>query len=127
VNSKDIKKIEKMLDNDKKAEKKIKDFEKTLESAKSADPKKLHLWLEIYNNATNDRTCASALFAQAFAQLGTSAADHMSMGPTLVKYLERMTKANEQLIALAQIISKEMEAISQVNTDSIFEQIEETT
>lgn len=127
MNSKDIKKIEKMLDNDKKAEQKIKDFEKILESAKSADPKKLHLWLEIYNNATNDRTCASALFTQAFSQLGTSAADHMSMGTTLVKYLERMTKANEQLISLAQIISKEMEAVSQLNTDSIFAQIEEKT
>ena len=125
MNSSDIKKIEKMLDSDKKSKQKIKDFEKILEIAKTSDPKKLHLWLEIYNNAINDRACASALFAQAFSQLGTSSADHMSMGSTLVKYLERMTKSNEQLISLAQIISKEMESANQVNTDSIFAQIEE--
>jgi len=114
-----------MLDSNKKAEQKIKNFEKVIMEVKNTDPKKLHLWLEIYNNATNDRTCASALFTQAFSQLGSSAADHMSMGPTLVKYLERMTKANEQLISLAQLITKEMEQTTQIDTDVIFAQIEE--
>jgi ABC-type Fe3+-citrate transport system substrate-binding protein len=124
MSSSDMKKIEKMLEDEKKAEKKIKDFEKILGEMKNLDPKKFHLWLEIYNNAKSDRVCASALFTQAFSQLGSSSADHVTVGPTLVRYLERMTKSNEQLLTLSQIISKEIETSSTVDTDDIFAQIE---
>ena len=121
----EIKKIEKMLENDKVAAKKISEFEEILSEIEDLDRRKLFLWLEIYNNAKNDRVCASALFTQAFAQLGGSASEHVTMGPTLVKYLERMTKANDQLISLASLVTKEIEKASTVDADIIFSQIEE--
>jgi len=120
----DVKKIEKMLDSDKDVQKKINNFQKILDDMDGVDPKKIHLWLEIYDNACNDRVCASALFAQAFSQLGLSHTDHMTLGPTLVKYLERMTKSNEQLLQLAQLISKEIERTNTIDTDTIFAKIE---
>ena len=120
----DAKKIEKLLENDKVATKKIDEFEQILKSIDELDERKLFLWSEIYNNAKNDRVCASALFTQAFAQLGNSGTEHVTMGPTLVKYLERMNKANEQLLSLASLITKEIEQKNTVDANSIFEQIE---
>lgn len=121
----DAKKIEKMMEKNQQTEKKIKTFEKLLDEMSGVEPQKMHLWLEIYNNATNDRTTASALFTQGFMQLGDSSADHITIGPTLVKYLERMTKSNDQLLSLSQIISKEVEKQTAVDTDDIFSKIEE--
>ena len=47
----DAKKIEKLLENDKVAIKKIGEFEDILNSIENLDERKLFLWLEIYNNA----------------------------------------------------------------------------
>ena len=120
----DIKKIDKLLAKNDSAEKKIEEFEKILDKFDDLDEKKRFLWLEIYNNAKNDRICASALFAQAFAQLGSTGPEHVTLGATLVKYLERMTKANDQLLSLANIIAKDIEQKSAVDADDIFSKIE---
>jgi len=119
-----IKKIEKLLESDKDANKKITEFEKILSDVENLDQRKMFLWLEIYNNAKNDRVCASALFTQAFKELGGTAAEHSTLGPTLVKYLERMTKANDQLLSLASLVTKEIESQISLDTDNIFERIE---
>jgi len=42
-----------------------------------------------------------------------------------VKYLERMSKSNEQLLTLAQIVAKEVEKKVSMDTNDIFSQIEE--
>ena len=124
VKATDVKKIEKLVESDKTAKEKIDRFEKILSDIEGLDDRKMFLWLEIYNNAKNDRVCASALFSQAFSQLGGTAAEHVTMGPTLVKYLERMTKANDQLLSLVSLITREIEKQNSVDTDDIFTQIE---
>tara|TARA_R110000824_G_scaffold60853_5_gene162367 strand:+ start:29831 stop:30208 length:378 start_codon:yes stop_codon:yes gene_type:complete len=117
-------KIEKLLETDKAASKKISEFEEILSNMSDLDQRKMFLWTEIYNNAKNDRVCASALFTQAFSQLGVTGSEHITLGPTLVKYLERMTKANDQLLSLAGLITKEIEQQKSLNSEDIFEQIE---
>tara|TARA_B100000029_G_scaffold456196_1_gene484000 strand:- start:100 stop:477 length:378 start_codon:yes stop_codon:yes gene_type:complete len=124
MKAQDVKKIEKLLESDKDANKKITEFEEILDNVENLDQRKMFLWLEIYNNAKNDRVCASALFTQAFKELGGTAAEHSTLGPIIVKYLERMTKANDQLLALAGLVTKEIEAQKMVNADDIFEKIE---
>ena len=119
-----VKKIEKLLETDKAASKKISEFEEILSNIDNLDQRKMFLWTEIYNNAKNDRVCASALFTQAFSQLGGAGAEHVTLRPTLVKYLERMTKANDQLLSLASLVTKEIEQQSTVSSDDIFEEIE---
>jgi cell fate (sporulation/competence/biofilm development) regulator YlbF (YheA/YmcA/DUF963 family) len=123
MEAKDAKKIEKLLETDKAAKKKLTEFEQIL-SETDIDPKKMFLWLEVYNNAKSDRVCASALFTQAFSQLGGTSAEHVTLGPTLVKYLERMNKSNEQLLSLANLITKELERQNSVDAEDIFSQIE---
>lgn len=119
------KKIEKLLDDNKQAQVKIESFEKVLQNMEGLDPQKLTLWLEIYNNATADRANASALLSGAFVLLGQTSADHMSLGPTLVKYLERMTKSNDQLLALAQVVAKEVDKQTALDTEDLFTKIED--
>ena len=53
-----------------------------------------------------------------------STADHISVGPTLSKYLERMNKSNDQLIKLADLIAKEEERAEAVDPDDIFSKID---
>ena len=120
----DAEKIEKLTSADTAAAEKINEFEAILRRVDGLDSRKMFLWLEIYNNAKDDRTCASALFTQAYTQLGTTSSEHVTLGATLVKYLERMNKANEQLLSLANIITKEIEKQTAVDAEDIFSQIE---
>ena len=100
------------------------DFEDVVNSAKGLDEKKRLLWKQIYKNAVDDRASAGILFTNAFSSMGQTSTDHMAMGTTLVKYLEKMSKANQQLLDLSSIISRDDEQNSQVDPDDIFRQIE---
>ena len=100
------------------------DFEEVVNSAKGLDEKKRLLWKQIYKNAVDDRASAGILFTNAFSSMGQAATDHIAMGTTLVKYLEKMSKANQQLLELSSIISRDDEQNSQVDPDDIFRQIE---
>jgi len=119
-----IKKIENLLEKNKATEKKLETFEETLRGMTGVEAQKILLWLEIYDNASSDRAIASALFTQGFTMLGQTSGEHISIGPLLVKYLERMTKSNDQLLALSQIIAKEVEKEATMASDDIFEKIE---
>jgi hypothetical protein len=119
-----IKKVDKLMADDKSAQVKIRSFGKILKEIEGVEEQKLYLWTEIYNNAANDRATACALLAQCFAALGQGAAEHMALGGTLVKYLERMSKSNDQLLALAQVVAKEIEAQATLDADELFAAIE---
>ena len=83
-----IKKVDKLMEDDKSAQVKIRSFGKILKEIEGVEEQKLYLWTEIYNNAANDRATACALLAQCFAALGQGAAEHMALGGTLVKQIE---------------------------------------
>jgi hypothetical protein len=117
------KKIDKLLDKVKKSEQKIKDFSDILGNLQSVDDKQKALWKEIYENAVSDRERASVLFTEAYKTMGTSAADHSSMGTTMSKYLERMCKSNDQILHLADLINKAEQSESRVNPDELFDKI----
>ena len=98
------KKIDQMMDEVKKSNEKIDNFSELLNSLESTDEKRRVLWQEIYENAVSDRERASILFTEAFKAMAGVTSDHISIGPTLVKYLERMCKSNGQLITLSEMI-----------------------
>lgn len=88
-------------------EKKIEHFNDMLQSIKDLDDKRRVLWQEIYSNAATDRENASILFTDTLMQVKGNAANHNILGPVIVKYIERMSKANDQILKLAELISKE--------------------
>lgn len=101
------------------------DFENLLNDSKGLDEKKKLLWKQIYRNAVDDRASAAILFENAFKTMGQSSTDHISMGSTLVKYLEKMTKSNQQLLELSALISKDEEQLANIDPDDIFNRIGE--
>ena len=52
-------------------------------------------------------------------------ANHSTHGSLATKYLERMSKSNDQIIKLAELIAKEHERQEAVSPDDIFKSIGE--
>ena len=109
------------LDKIKEKEKKIMQFGDLLQSVKDLDDKKKLLWTEIYNNAVDDRENASILFTDTLMQVKGNAANHNILGPVIAKYLERMSRANDKILKLAELIAKE--DAKEVDSNSIFDKI----
>ena len=116
-------KIDDLLAKVKDKEQKVKDFAEMLAGMASIDEKKKALWKEIYENAVSDRERASILFTEAYKAMGTGSSDHIAIGSTMSKYLERMSKSNDQILKLAELIAKEQEELETVAPDEIFDQI----
>ena len=108
-----------------KIEEKTKKFEEMLSELVSSDDKKKLLWKEIYENANLDRQNAHVLFVEAYTQMRTGLAEHVAIGATLSKYLERMNKSNEQLLKLADIIARAEVENSKIDPDDLFSQIKD--
>ena len=102
-------------------EKKIEQFASLLESITEIDDKKRLLWSEIYKNAIDDRENASILFTDTLMQVKGNAANHNILGPVIAKYLERMSRANDQILKLAELVAREDS--KPIDTDSIFDRI----
>lgn len=102
---------------------KVKGFEELLSSIENMEQKKKQLWKEIYENAFIDRMNAYMLFTDAYTNMSGGTADHVQLGAQMSKYIERMNKANDQLIKLAELIAKEEDRSSQIDTEDLFKQI----
>ena len=108
--------------NDKK-ENKIKNFADILDTIDSLENKKKMLWKEIYENALEDREKAKLLFNDAYISMQGGVNEHMNIGSVMSKYMERMSKSNDQILKLAELISKEEEKSEAVSEDDIFNKI----
>tara|TARA_R110000824_G_C14940425_1_gene649731 strand:+ start:343 stop:705 length:363 start_codon:yes stop_codon:yes gene_type:complete len=113
--------VGKQKENEKKL--KIKNFSDLLDSIGSVEAKKKLLWKEAYENALNDRSTAGALLTHLMQASLISKTDHVLNGPLMAKYLERMSKSNDQILRLAELISKENEN-EEISMDDIFSKIE---
>ncbi len=115
--------IDKMMEKLQENGKKVEQFSDILDGIENASDKKKMLWKEIYENAIVDRTNAHILFTDLYSQMGGSAADHATLGVTLTKYLERMSKSNEQLLNLAKQIAESESSSAEISEEEIFERI----
>tara|TARA_B100000674_G_C37958102_1_gene970656 strand:- start:161 stop:514 length:354 start_codon:yes stop_codon:yes gene_type:complete len=107
----------------KKQEDKIKNFADLLDSlTKTADKKKL-LWKESYQNAIDDRESAHILLTDLIKVSLNNSTNHLQFGTLMSKYLERMSKSNDQILKLAELIAKEQEEAENVTPDSIYDSI----
>ena len=102
---------------------KTEQFGALLESIENLEDKKKHLWREIYENAIVDRMNAYMLFTDVYGCMTGDKADHVTLGPMMAKYIERMNKSNDQLLKLADLIAKEEEKAAAIDPDGLFAQI----
>lgn len=97
---------------------KSKSFQDLLKEIKQISDKKKRLWLEIYENAIADRVMSEA-FISGLTSGGLGDIDkQITIAPHLQKYLEKMSRANDQLLQLAKLIhDAEMVAKEQSEDD----------
>lgn len=107
-----------------KEDKRLGQFKDLLDSLSSLEDKKKVLWLHIYENAILDRTNAYSLMLELTATIKGNPAEHTLNGPILSKYIERMSRANDQILKLAELVQKAQEEEDSVNPDEIWAQLE---
>ncbi len=103
-------------------EDKIKDFSDLLDSLENTEDKTKLLWKDAYKNSIDDRETASILVDDLLLQIQGNLNNHQVFGVLITKYLERMSKSNDQILKLAELISKE-DTESTVSVDDIFDEI----
>ena len=101
----------------------VRDFTKILDQIDTLDDKKKQLWKEIYENAISDRQNAYAMFVQLLAIVQQKSSEHAVHGRTIVSYMERMSRSNDQLIKLADIISRAERAAEAISSEDMFDKI----
>tara|TARA_B100000282_G_scaffold262842_1_gene212524 strand:- start:816 stop:1160 length:345 start_codon:yes stop_codon:yes gene_type:complete len=106
-----------------KQEVKIKEFSDLLDSLTNTEDKKKLLWKESYQNALDDRENANILLVDLMKVSMNNSTNHLQFGTLMAKYLERMSKSNDQILKLAELIAKEEEKNEMIDSESIFEQI----
>lgn len=96
---------------DKQIQDDIMSFGMLLDTITSAEERKKELWKKIHYNALIDRRNAFMMYADIIKLVENDATQHAVLGQHIAKYLERMSKANEQLIKLAEIVDSKVTAI----------------
>jgi hypothetical protein len=102
---------------------KTKDFGELLDELVDISEKKKKLWKEIYENALVDRHNAYSMFTQLVSITQDKSAEHAIHGRTVSSYLERMSKANEQLIRLAELIAKSESKTQEIDQEELYKKI----
>lgn len=119
----DVDKMLSKLEKNDKKENSIKNFSDILDNIDSLEDKKKMLWKEIYENSLDDREKAKMLFNDAYLSMTHDIPTHMNIGAIMSKYLERMSKSNDQILKLAELIAREEEKSEVLSDDDVFERI----
>lgn len=111
---------------EKQIQEQSKDFSELLDRVTSSEDRKKSLWKKIFYNALVDRRNAFMMYADLVKQIEKDPTQHAMLGTHVAKYLERMSKANEQLIKLAEIVDSKVEAIesTMVSNDRLLDAIQ---
>jgi hypothetical protein len=110
--------------NIKKQNKKIENFSDLLDSLSKTEDKKKLLWKEAYQNSLDDRENAHILLTDLLKVSLNNSTNHLQFGTLMSKYLERMSKSNDQILKLAELIAKEQEIADTISDDEIFNKIQ---
>ena len=108
----------------KSKEDKLEEFGDLLDTLSNTEDKKKLLWKEAYQNAIEDRTVASILVNDLLITIPGNSGNHAMHGVLMTKYLERMSKCNDQILKLAELIAKEQSKEENISPDEIFKQLE---
>lgn len=107
----------------KKQEERVRDFSELLSKIEGVDDKKKQLWHEIYENAITDRQNSFVMFVRLARLTESKSTEFAVHGPTMSKFLERMSRSNDQLIKLAELISRSDPENSPIDPDEVFGRI----
>lgn len=101
----------------------VEDFAELLKKIDYASNETKKLWREIYENANDDRTRASLLYADLYQKVANSTDGHILLGKQITQYLERMNKSNDQLLKLAELVAAASGADNDIDAESLYNEI----
>lgn len=101
----------------------LRSFEALLKNIETLDDKKRALWLDIYENAVADRANAYMMFSTLVRITQDKTVEFAVHGKTISSYLERMAKANDQLIKLAELVANAERKAGGIDTNDVFDRI----
>ena len=104
-------------------EEKVRDFSGLLDQIEGLSDKKKKLWKEIYENAVYDRQNAYTLFVKLVKIVEDKSTEHAVHGRSLSSYIEKMSKSNDQLIRLAELVSKVEKSNDEIDPEEMFKKI----
>jgi hypothetical protein len=104
-------------------EEKVRDFSELLDQIEGLSDKKKKLWKEIYENAVYDRQNAYTLFVKLVKIVEDKSTEHAVHGRSLSSYIEKMSKANDQLIRLAELVGKAEKSSDEIDPEEMFKKI----
>lgn len=104
-------------------DKRVKEFVNMLERNIEIDPKLKMLWIEIYKHAQADRNFAGILYVDLLNKIMATTENHGLYGDKIAKYLERMSKANDQLLLLAKYVSEHVAPTDDMTPDQLYDKI----
>lgn len=102
---------------------KVKDFSELLNDIDNVNDKRKRLWKEIYENAVSDRQNSYFMFAKLVKIAQDKTTEHAVHGKTIATFLERMSKANDQLIKLAELVDKANSKDQGIDPEAMFDAI----
>lgn len=110
--------------NNSDVEVKINAFKDLVDQIEELDSKEKQLYKEIYENAVTDRQNAYTLFLKVCEIVQDKSSEHAVHGKSIATYIEKMSKANDQLIKLAELIrNAKQESEDKLNPEDIFNAI----
>lgn len=114
---------------DQKIIKQVANFTDLLNGISSVEEKTKHLWRQIYENAVQDRKNAYIMWIDLYGYVHANPNEHAIHGQNLARYMERMSKANDQILKLTELVSKasEEDLDEMMSEDDIYEKIQKTT
>lgn len=108
-----------------KSTKMLSNFNELLDSLSSTEDKLKSLWRQIYENSVTDRMNAWVAWADLYRIVQGNASEHAIHGQNLTRYMERMSKANDQLIKLADLVgAAKKKDTADFTEESLYQELE---
>jgi hypothetical protein len=103
----------------------IQQFANLLDELDTLSDKKKALWKEIYANAVTDRNNALILYNSLIGTVMLNDTNHAIHAQNMAKYIEKMSRSNDQLLKLAELIAAAEEKADEINADNIYSALED--
>lgn len=100
-------------------------FAKMLDNMEALSDKKKELWKQIYANALIDRNHALICYNNLQDKALANSTEHAIHAPNISKYIACMSRANDQLIKLAELIAEAEVAETSINSEDIYSALED--
>ncbi len=103
---------------------KSEEFSELIQKIDYASKEVKKLWREIYENAIQDRLNASLLFLDLYKSVANSADGHNIYGKQITLYLEKMNKANDQLLKLSELVCAASTVDTDIDAEALYNEID---